>query len=139
LVHQLQGRFFKSGRHAIVPVSRLADELLQQLGNLFRPLFSRGITRNTRFTRKKRSWRNRFAAISADRSPLLWISAALLFVPVALVAWRKVEPMLDPKALLAAPLNGDCELRRGPCAATFADGARVTLEIHLVISQPRRS
>jgi len=62
-------------------------------------------------------------------SRLLWMLAAFLFSAVALVAWIKVGPMLDPEAALAAPLDPDCDLRKGPCEAVFPDGARVAFGI----------
>lgn len=61
--------------------------------------------------------------ISAWR--LLWALAVLLFLAVVLVAWIKVGPMLNPEVAMVAPLNSDCELRKGPCEALFPNGARV--------------
>lgn len=62
-------------------------------------------------------------------SRLLWMLAAFLFSAVALVAWIKVGPMLDPEVALVAPLATDCDLRKGPCEAVFPDGARVAFGI----------
>ena len=60
-------------------------------------------------------------------SRLLWMFAALL--AVALVAWVEVGRLLDPKAVLVAPLDSGCDLRKGACAAVFPDGSRVAFEI----------
>ncbi|MCG6861151.1 MAG: hypothetical protein LJE70_07745 [Chromatiaceae bacterium] len=70
---------------------------------------------------------------------LLWILVALLFVAVALVAWIKVGRILDPEAVLVAPLRGDCDLRKGPCEAVFPNGATVAFEMtprHIPAVQP---
>lgn len=65
--------------------------------------------------------------VSATR--MLWLLVAVLFLAVSLVAWIRVRPLLHPKLVSVAPLNTACDLRAGPCAVTFPDGARVTLGI----------
>jgi hypothetical protein len=62
-------------------------------------------------------------------SRVLWVLAALLFLAVALVAWIQVGPTLNPEAALVAPLDADCDLRKGPCGAVFPGGGQVSFEI----------
>ena len=62
-------------------------------------------------------------------SSLLWILPALLLLAVAFVTWTKIGPVLGPEEALLAPLNGDCDLRKGPCAVAFPDGSEVVFEI----------
>lgn len=70
---------------------------------------------------------------------LLWVVAALLFLAVAVVAWIKVAPTLDPEVAAVAALDDGCDLRLGSCEAVFPDGARVTFEVsprHIPLVEP---
>jgi len=62
-------------------------------------------------------------------SRLLWPLVALLFLAVAVVAWIKVGPMLNPEAVAIASPIGSCKLRKGPCNSVFPNGSRVSFEI----------
>lgn len=70
---------------------------------------------------------------------LLWILAAVLFFAVAAVAWHRVGPLLYPDVALVAAVAGGCDLRAGPCTASFPDGSEVTFEIRphrIPVAQP---
>lgn len=62
-------------------------------------------------------------------SRLLWTVSALLFLALCVVAWIKVEPLLNPEVAVVAASRGDCDLRAVPCVAEFPDGGLVTFEI----------
>ena len=71
----------------------------------------------------------------------IWVSAAALFLAVAAVAWIQVRPLLYPEVALVAPLDGDCDLRAGPCKAIFPGGGRVAFELlprHIPLVQELR-
>jgi len=70
---------------------------------------------------------------------LLWVLVAVLFLTVAAVAWRRVAPMLNPEVALVASVVEGCDLRAGPCKATFPDGSEVVFEIRphrIPVAQP---
>lgn len=74
-------------------------------------------------------------------SRLLWGAAAVLLLAMVAFAWIEVRPLLYPEVALVAPMDGDCDLRAGPCSAMFPDGVRVTFELlprHIPLVQELR-
>jgi hypothetical protein len=74
-------------------------------------------------------------------SRLLWTLFALLFLALCVAVWIKMEPILNPDVAAVATSRPDCDLRAGPCEATFPDGGLVTLEIspaHIPTTQKLR-
>ncbi|MES9900920.1 MAG: hypothetical protein ABW148_18135 [Sedimenticola sp.] len=65
----------------------------------------------------------------ARSSLALWLIAGLLFVAVAGVAIYKVQPLLNPKIVSLAALDGECDLRAGPCSSELPGGGRITFGI----------
>lgn len=58
----------------------------------------------------------------------LWLISLALLAIVAGVAIYTARPLLNPEPVLSAPLDPACDLRLGPCAASFPDGG-LSLEI----------
>ncbi|MGE5152592.1 MAG: hypothetical protein ACM3ST_01130 [Bdellovibrio bacteriovorus] len=59
----------------------------------------------------------------------LWLVILGLLAAIAGVAVYKVQPLLNPKPVLSAPLDPGCDLRLGPCRARFPGGGELTFEI----------
>jgi hypothetical protein len=66
---------------------------------------------------------------SAGLNRALWLLILALFGAIAGVAVYKAQPLLNPKPVLAAPLDPDCDLRSGPCRARFPGGGALIFEI----------
>ncbi len=60
---------------------------------------------------------------------LLWLLVGLLAVGIAVVAPARLRALLNPPIVERAPPAAGCDLLRGPCAAVFADGAQVRLDV----------
>jgi hypothetical protein len=58
----------------------------------------------------------------------LWLIGLVLLAIVAGVAIYTAKPLLSPEPVLSAPLDPACDLRLGPCAASFPEGG-LSLEI----------
>lgn len=70
---------------------------------------------------------------------LIWSLVAGLFLSVAGLALYRVWPLLHPPISAVAPLDKQCELRRGPCTGTLPNGGRIRFAITpqtLPVAQP---
>jgi len=63
------------------------------------------------------------------RKTALWMLVGLLLLAVMAVAAYRIWPLLNPEVSETAPLSSDCDLRAGPCSATFANGGKVSFAI----------
>ena len=59
----------------------------------------------------------------------LWLGILGLLALIAGVAVYKVQPLLNPKPVLSAPLDPACDLRLAPCTAQFPGGGELTFEV----------
>lgn len=59
----------------------------------------------------------------------LWLVILGLLASVAGVAIIKVRPLLNPEPLFSAPVDPACDLRQGPCRASFPGGGALSFEI----------
>jgi hypothetical protein len=59
----------------------------------------------------------------------LWLVILGLLAVIAGVAVYKVQPVLNPKPVLSAPLDPACDLRLGPCTAQFPEGGELSFEV----------
>ena len=64
-----------------------------------------------------------------SRGAWVWLAAVGLFAAVAAVALRVAWPLLNPEVVATAPLDPQCELRRGPCTGTLPNGGRIRFEL----------
>ena len=73
------------------------------------------------------------------KTPLLWAMIGVLGVAFVVVAVYKAWPILFPRAFEIAPLDPNCDLRKGPCVSKLAGGGEISLSIEprsLPVVQP---
>jgi hypothetical protein len=59
----------------------------------------------------------------------LWLVGLGLLAVAAGVAILEVRPFLTPEPIFSAPLDPACDLRLGPCSASFPGGGELSFEI----------
>ena len=59
----------------------------------------------------------------------LWVLLIALVAAILGVVSVKLRPLLTPEPVPLAVTDPDCDLRAGPCAARFAGGGEVTLDL----------
>ena len=60
---------------------------------------------------------------------VLWIGLALFVAALIGLALHRTWPLLFPAVAESAPLDADCDLRAGPCAASFPGGGTLHFSI----------
>jgi hypothetical protein len=76
-----------------------------------------------------------------NTSRWIWVLVVALFLTAAAIAWVQVRPLLYPEVALVASLDGDCDLRAGPCKVVFSNGEGVAFELlprHIPLVQELR-
>jgi len=63
------------------------------------------------------------------RSTWIWLAGGGLFAAMAAAALYVAWPLLNPQIVATAPLDPQCDLRRGACTARLPDGGEVRLEL----------